>query len=230
MSRWFLAMTLVLLGGAAPAAAEDAEDAGPALSLGVGLRLNATGAIDLAGLAGASGYGSGDDSSPASLGLAITLGVLVDRFEVMVEGAVNVGGLDLAGVEERYYESDPQPIGGTSTAWLSVAARYLLRLSADVELAAGLGGGYLVMGASSPVGGGFYRAITAGPEAELRYRVHGEAERVGGGWLTLALDGRLLLPTVARVGADPEPVFAMDGVGDANWLAGLGLYYRFDWR
>ncbi len=198
------------------------------LSLGTGLRFNSVGAIDLAGLAGSTDYGEANDAGPFSLGLAITLGVIVDAWELMGEAAVNFGGLNLSGIEERYFDSEPEPIGGTSTAWLYGSVRRLFRLTPDVELAAGLGGGYLLMGASSPAGGGFYRAISVGPEAEIRYRVSGEG--LGGGWFGLGLDGRLLVPVVAEVGSGDDAYFSLEGTGDVNWLAGLAVHYRYDWR
>jgi len=217
---------------ASPAAAQPDDGPAIALSIGTGLRINTTGAIDLADVAGSTDYGTGDDASPASLGLMITLGVLIDRWEIMGEAAVNIGGLDLGGIEERYFASEPEPIGGTSTAWLMGAVRHLFRLAPDVELAAGLGAGYVVMGASSPVGGAIYRAVSLGPEAEIRYRVtdaDGPGD-LGGGWFGFGLDGRLLLPVIAEVSSGDESAFALDGVGPVNWLAGASVHYRYDWR
>lgn len=229
---WLCALTGPAL--AAPEPPAEPDD-GPviAASLGVGLRLHTTGAIDLAGLAGSQDFGSGDDATPAALGLTLSFGLLIDDWELVAEAAVAIGGLDLAQVEERYFDSEPQPIGGTSTAYLMGSVRYLWRLAVDAELAAGLGAGYVPMGASSPVGGGFFRAIAMGPEAEIRWRIHGDDAGEpggGGGWLGLGVDARLLLPVVAEARSQGEPLFSLDGIGDPIGLGGVTVAYRFDWR
>lgn len=224
---WFLALIALLIGGLAQAepTGEPAAEEGLSLggAIGVGVRMQTTSAIDLAGLAGASGYGAANDASPAALGLALSGGLLVDDWELLVEGMLAFGGLSLAGVEERYFNAEPQPIGGAPTVSLMGAGRYVFALGALGELAAGFGGGVVIMGASSPVGGGYFRAISVGPEAEIRIKL------AAGGTLGLGLDARLLVPYVAEVSGG-EPKFALDGIGDPVWMGGAALTYRHGWR
>lgn len=197
--------------------------------VGGGPRAQVTTAIDLAALAGSDAFGEGDDTSPLALGFAFGGGLVLGDWELGAQALLALGGLNLSRVEERYFDAEPQPLGSMLTASLEGAARHLWRLAPDFELAAGLGAGYLLMSAASPAGSAFFRAITVGPEVGARYRLHGR-RGAGGGWIGVAFDGRLLLPVVAEARGGGAAKFELDGIGDATWLGGGGVSYRFDWR
>lgn len=212
-----------------PPATEPEEDDPLALTVGGGLRFQTTGTIDLADLAGVEGYGANDDTTDGALGVSLEVGVIVhDRWEVALDVLMAFGGLSITDIEDRYFDAEPQPIGGNATVHLDLFARYLWRLHPIVELAPGLGVGWMTMGASSPAGAGFFQAVQVGPGLELRLRLHGRGE--GGGWLALGGDVRALWPVTAEVGSGDEPRFEMSGAGDPIWLVGGGVGYRYDWR
>jgi len=211
----------------APAPGEAEKEPLFGASLGVGLRMQMTSAIDLAKLAGATGYGEADDAPGPSLGLILSGGVVTRRCELIVEGLMAFGGLALGDIEERYFGAEPEPIGGTASIALKVSARYRLPLSASTEVALGAGAGWLAMGASSPVGGGYLRAVQLGPEAELRFKAHGDGP--GGGWFGLGIDGAVLLPYHVSASSG-EPLFESDGLTDPVFLVGGAATYRYAWR
>lgn len=202
-----------------------------AFTVGGGLRAFTTSAIDLAGLADAPGFGAADDTAPLALGFGVEGGVIIAGWELLAQAHLGLGGLNLSHVEDRYFASEPESIGSNLTAGLGLAGRRLFRLGADAELAAGLRAGYLLMTAASPAGSAFFRAVDAGPELEIRYRLHGRrGDREGGGWLGIGVDARALLPIVAEVSSGDDSKFALDGTGDVIWLIGGALTYRFDGR
>ncbi|MCA9537790.1 MAG: hypothetical protein KC620_02810 [Myxococcales bacterium] len=222
-ARRVVALALLFIAaGAAPAAA----DMGGWFAAGLGARHAFD--VDLARLADAKGYGSANDGSPASLGLALSGGFIFNEsIEVGVRAELHVGGLDLAAIEKRYF-GDEDNVGSALTTALELMGRVALPLTEELDLIAGGAAGYTLLSAASGVGSGRIEGIGIGPQVGLRYRVNGLPGQ-DSGHLQLTLDGRYLIPWQVKVGSGDTAKFD-DTSGEGVLLAGGVLSYVFAFR
>jgi hypothetical protein len=197
-------------------------------SAGIGVRH--TTSIDLADEADASGHGSGNDAGPAALGLELRAGVLSPvSLELDVTGVVAAGGLDLAGVERRYF-GQTEEIGSTASVGLEASLRFAPALSPDLRLLAGPAFGWQRLAASSPAGMARVDLLGVGLDLGARLRVN-TISRVVDGHLELVVRGRRELPLEARVQRSSDPVlFSGTGGGEPIYSAGIGLSYVFSFH
>jgi hypothetical protein len=224
--RILVVSALVLL--ARPALAESRVEA----LAGAGASLRYTTALDLAEVAGQTGYGRGDDTSPAALGFELRAGVLLPvDVELDATGSIAVGGLNLGRVERRYLGSEPQPIGSTLSANADLGARFAPALGSGIRFLIGPSFGAERMAASSPAGGAYLDLFHVGLDAGVRIRTN-RISRVVDGSLELVLTTRRELPFALRVARSANDVVlsGTDGNGPDIYSLGIAVEYVFSFH
>lgn len=200
------------------------------LLVGASLGFRHASEVDLAALGESGDYGAANDASPGSLGVYFAAGVRpVDFLEVQVSAGLGIGGLALAQIEERYYDSEAQPIGSTLSAEAGGAVLWSYDLSDRWRLLVGPSAAAHVMSAASPVGSGRVSSLRLGAAGALRFAIPPNRPRVGG-HLQLWVDYSLHLPRHVEVGSgDTSQVESSDPQGNFTSLAfllGYGLTFR----
>ena len=214
-------LSMVLLSRSA--LAEDRVEALAAASI----EARRTTPIDLAEVAGASGYGTANDASPMALGLALEAGLLLPvSLELHATATIAVGGLDLAQVEQRYF-GDTEQIGSSVSAAADGSVRFAPLLYPDLRLLVGPAAGWRRLAASSPLGFGRVDLVELGLDAGVLLHLN-TISRVVDGYLTVVAFGRRALPLEARVGQSASEVaFSGSGGGPAIYDFGLRVGYVF---
>lgn len=223
-TSWGLVWLLWVLLWTRGAAAQPAERF-EALA-GAGLGYGYTTAIDLAREAGASGYGSGDDTTGrGTLGFELRAGVLFPlSLELDATAGIAIGGLALAGVERRYFGSIGS-FGTNLAAGLETSARFAPRVAPDLRLLVGPAVGWKRLASSSDVGMARIDLLGVGLDAGARLRLH-TSSRVVDGHLELVLRARRELPLDVYVARSADDVlFSGNGSGEAIYSLGLGISY-----
>lgn len=217
--------SLVLLGlfSASPAAAE------VRFHLDAGLLTRSQLGVDLARLAGATGFGEASDATPVALGLRLGFGVQLDDFEGAVDVGLAAGGLHLPNIEERYLGAQDD-IGGSSTLTAGLRLMWVPMLDTNWQLLLGPQVAWQALGAASGVGQGNLTSLGLGGVVGFRWRTH-EVTPTLDGHLQVTADGAAHLPfsvQVRRSASDvvfesqsPEGIFG-------SW--GLGVSYCFGFR
>lgn len=201
------------------------------LSAGASLTGRYTTRADLAALAGSSGYGSGNDLGPSTLGLELHGGVNLPLAELGVGGWLAVGGLSLDSVERRYLGGTPAQLGSS----LDLGAEAALRLHPDISRELGLKVGPAIawqgMAASSPLGMARLELLGVGLDAGLVLRT-GAISRVVDGHVELMLSARRELPLDVYVARDANDVLLSGTAGSAGAIYSFGarLGYVFDFH
>ena len=109
--------------------------------------------VDLAQIGGSDDHGSDGDQSPGSLSAEIGAGLLFrPGFELRGSAWLGVGGLALAHVEERYFDSGPEQIGSSLTVGAGGSARYAPALTPGVRAFVGPAVDWKRLTAASPAG------------------------------------------------------------------------------
>jgi hypothetical protein len=188
--------------------------------------------VDLARLARQDAYGHGDDLSPGALGLRLTGGIRpLSLFELDLDAAFAVGGLDLGEVERRYLGGGTESLGSSATLEAGVAALALPPLGPNMDLVAGAAAGWHRMVTSSPAGGARVSSLAVGPALGIRWcAVH--VGRAVDGVLELRLDARYHRALDLEVARDgEESLFATDSpAADAFYTVGFALTWLFAFR
>ena len=185
--------------------------------------------LDLAELAGATGFGEGSDATPAALGIRLGFGVQMSDFEVGVDVGLAAGGLDLLAIEERYVGAVDE-IGGSSTLTAGLRVMWVPTLDADWQLLLGPQAAWQALGAASGVGDGNLTSLGLGGLAGVRWRTH-EITPTLDGSLQLTAEGLAHLPLSVRVGRGTnDVVFESQSPEGLFGSFGLAVSYCFGFR
>jgi hypothetical protein len=172
---------------------------------GAGTSFRHTTAIDLAKIAGASGYGSANDAGPGALGFELRAGVWFPfQLELDATGSIAAGGLNLSRVEERYLGASPQPLGSTLTASADFGVRFAPLVTPGIRLLLGPSAGAERMSATSPAGAARLDMLHVGLDAGLRLHTN-RISRVVDGNIEAVVGVRRELPfhlSVSKNGSD----------------------------
>lgn len=185
--------------------------------------------VDLADVGGANGFGSESDQSPGSLSVEIGAGMLFPApLELRANAWLGVGGLALARVEERYFDSGPEQVGSSLTVGAGGSLRYAPRLTPELRAFVGPAADWKRLTAASPAGSAHLELVGVGVDAGLRWRA-GSVARAVEGHLELTLGARRELPVRVWVGRSRDDVL-FSGVEDASdpvYSFGIGAAYVF---
>lgn len=190
----------------------------------------ATSDVDLAELGGSTDYGAANDAGPMHLGVLVTGGVRAfDTVEVLVSAGIALGGIALGAVEERYFESEDQALGGTSTIELNGALMWSHAPADRWRVLAGVSSGVHAMNAASPAGNARVASFRTGVAAALRIPMPPD-RYAASGHLQLWTDYSLHLPMRVLVETgNSELVESTDPSGSftsAAFLIGYGFTFR----
>ncbi len=215
-----------LLSPAVAGAQEEDEPPVEAL-VGIGLGYRWLSAIDLAEQAGASGYGSEDDTTGRGILSLFDLrgGVLfASVLELDVSAWIGIGGLALADVEQRYFGST-DVVGGALALGADASARYAPKIASDWRLLIGPGASLTRLSASSSLG--LTRVDLVGVGLDLGARLHtNRMGSVADGHVELVLRARRELPAGVHVSAGDDVLFSgTSGSGDPIWSLGATVSY-----
>ena len=200
------------------------------LSAGASVLVRHTTSADLARISGASGYGSGDDTSPGLLGFELHGGVNLPLVELGVGGWIGVGGLSLGRIEQRYLGAGSSQLGSSLDAGVEGALRLHPELSRDFGLRLGPAVALHRMAAASPAGTAHLDLLGVGLDAGLVWRTNTIGRSVDG-HLELMLSARRELPLDVRVSRGPgDVVFSGTSGGASIYSFGARLGYVFDFH
>ncbi len=225
---WLL---LVLTYAALEAPSAQAQSRVEALA-GAGASFRHTTAVDLAEIAGESGYGSGDDTSPGALGFELRAGVLFPiDVELDTTATIAVGGLNLSRIERRYLGSEPDQLGSSLTASWAFSPRFAPTIAPDVRLLLGPGLELERMATSSPAGDAHVDSFGFGLDAGARLETN-RISRVVDGALEFVLFGRREVPYDLRVARGPNTVLfsGTDAGGPPIYSFGIAVEYVFSFH
>lgn len=201
------------------------------LSAGASLAGRYTTHADLAALAGAHGYGSGDDVGPPTLGLELHGGLDLPLVELGVGAWLGVGGLSLDRVETRYLGGSHADVGSSLDLGVEGALRLHPELSSELGLRLGPSVAWQRMAASSPLGLARLDLLGVGIDAGVVWRT-GPIAPVVDGHLELMLSARRELPLYAYVARSASDVVLSGTSGHAPAIYSFGcrLGYVFDFH
>ena len=183
--------------------------------------------VDLAQIGGSDDHGSDGDQSPGSLSAEIGAGLLFrPGFELRGSAWLGVGGLALAHVEERYFDSGPEQIGSSLTVGAGGSARYAPALTPGVRAFVGPAVDWKRLTAASPAGSAHLELVGVGLDAGLRFRTSAATSKLGG-HLELTFAARRELPVAVWVGRSRTDVLfsGVESAGDPVYSIGMGAAY-----
>ncbi len=188
--------------------------------------------VDLAQIGGADDYGSDGDQSPGSLSMEIGAGLAFRAgFELRASAWLGVGGLALAHVEDRYFDTGPGQIGSSLTVGTGASVRYAPELTPAVRAFVGPAVDWKRLTAASPAGSAHLELVGVGLDAGLRFRTSSAASKLGG-HVELTFGARRELPVGVWVGRSRSDVSfsGVESAGDPVYSVGLGAAYVFSFN
>ncbi|MBK7580834.1 MAG: hypothetical protein IPI67_11570 [Myxococcales bacterium] len=210
----------------------NADDSGIELLVGADVSYRGTTSVDLAKVAGASGYGTANDQSPGALSFEVSGGILfAPPIELRANAWIGVGGLALAQVERRYFGAEPEQIGSSLSVGVGGSGRYAPLLLPNLRFLVGPAVDVKRMAASSPAGAARLDLVGVGLDVGLRWQTSTLGQKTHGHLEVMAL-ARRDIPTAVWVGASQDDVYfrGVGGSSPAIYSFGLSVGYVFSFE
>lgn len=184
--------------------------------------------IDLADLAGETGYGTGDDAAGAAAGIRLGFGMEYAGFEVAVDAGLGAGGLDLGAIERRYL-GQVDDVGSSTTLAAGLRFMWVPEVTEGWQVLLGPQGMWHVMGAASGAGQASVSSLGFGGLAGFRWMTQAITPTLDGG-LQVTVDGMAHLPLSTSVRRSTEDVLfendAPEGVFP-SWGINASYFFTF---
>lgn len=121
------------------------------LGTGAELSFGAIGSVNIGDQVGVASDG-GNDLTGRQLGVVISAGIVHGPLSGAIEAGLGIGGLDQSAIEQRYYGTSNEQVGGVPVVRLGAVGRYTHPVRGAWAPMVELGAGWQRLAASSPAG------------------------------------------------------------------------------